>query len=288
MTVKDLFNRLDAYRTNYASRDGEDGLVKYLVETFDVPSTCLEVGASDGKTQSNTLYLREKLQWEALLIEPPGKSFDKLKELKEKNSHIHCGFIESAGENSLDSISKKYFAKIGVLSLDIDGNELEIFQKMETRPSIVVIEYNRYFPPHVDYNDPSGTTFFRHSAKAVERVGRTKQYRPVAVTKDNVILLDEALIVPGKENAVPNLPVEALFDYKNDRSKLRLGGLLVGSKQYTTRYLHTEKPTFLTKLANITLTFLALYKQACRRKTHLRFSIPENVARQIKEAGLFV
>jgi hypothetical protein len=283
----DRFGRLDQYRWNYSSRDGEDGIVKYLIDSFTVKPCCVEVGASDGKTQSNTLYLREKRGWEALLIEPPGASFEKLKTIKEDKTHIVCGFIEHEGDHSLDTFCGKFFSEIGVLSLDIDGNELEIFQNMKMRPSIVVIEYNRSFPCFIDYQDPPSRKFFRHSAKAVERVARGKGYRPVAVTKDNVVLLDEKLIVAGKESLVPNLPVEALFDFKKD-SKLRYNGLLIGCKQYTTRYVFTKKPNFMMRLINIALTAHALYKQLYNRKRHLQFSIPEDVCLKIENSGLYL
>lgn len=49
----------------------------------------LDIGANDGKTFSNSLKLIE-LGWNAVLIEPSPKAFDKLINLHKENTKVHC------------------------------------------------------------------------------------------------------------------------------------------------------------------------------------------------------
>ena len=54
---------------------GEVKILKNLVKKFDIPKTCVEFGAYDGVTNSNTNYFWEKQKFRALLIEPNEKLF---------------------------------------------------------------------------------------------------------------------------------------------------------------------------------------------------------------------
>jgi len=50
-----IVNTLDGYRANRTSQHGEDGVIAYLTRVFpNIPKICLEVGAGDGFTLSNT------------------------------------------------------------------------------------------------------------------------------------------------------------------------------------------------------------------------------------------
>lgn len=42
----------------------------------------VEMGANDGVTQSNTLYLEQRLHWAGLLIKPIKHNFEKLKKIE--------------------------------------------------------------------------------------------------------------------------------------------------------------------------------------------------------------
>jgi hypothetical protein len=60
--------RLDCYRSNITSQHGENGIIAYLLSAYpNIAKVCLEVGASDGLTNSNT-YPLWAAGWQALLI----------------------------------------------------------------------------------------------------------------------------------------------------------------------------------------------------------------------------
>jgi hypothetical protein len=78
-------------------------------------------------------------------------------------------------------------AEFDLLSLDVDMNTYELWAGLaEFRPRVIVVEYNGYFPPDIDWRVDyrpdakwDGTTYFGASLKAFERLGRERGYRLV-------------------------------------------------------------------------------------------------------------
>jgi hypothetical protein len=161
---------LDRYRRDITSQCGEDGVIEHLLTLLpDTPKTCLEVGAGDGAHLSNTNTLWTQKGWRALLIEgvPLGVEMIEKRAAGNKNVTAVCAFITPAGESSIDAIIKRtnFPAHLGVLSLDIDSNDLEVLESLrDTTADIVVIEFNHEIPAAIDYRDLPGDVFFRHSA----------------------------------------------------------------------------------------------------------------------------
>jgi len=222
---EDPWRRLDRYRKNYTSQNGEDGIIEKLLEILpETPKVCLEVGAYDGKDMSNTYRLWNACGWKAILIEASTSRFAEL----EKNA---SGFpdvvtlntmIAPTGKQSLFQLLSDLGqpTHLGVLSLDIDANELDFLENFDGLiADIVVVEFNYDFPSDVVYTDLPGDVFFRHSAKAVEVSAGRLGYRVVACAGPNAILVRNAAIPPEALAMLPDLPIEAMFDYGFARKK---------------------------------------------------------------------
>lgn len=276
--------RLNKFRGNFASKDGEDGILSYLLKHFKVNKTCLEVGAWDGVEGSNTLYLRKLHSFSSILIETDEALYSKLELLADNKTFTYKKYISAKGQDAIDYFVNKHFKNLGVLSLDIDSNDLEIFENLTHNPTIVIIEYNRKFPPHIDYQDPPNMVYFRHSAKAVERVAIKKGYRVVASSADNLILLNKDVINKKNERLIPNLSVEKILDTPK---KNKLG--LIPCKQWTYRYLTMKKPNIFFKgffIFIFAFKFLQNIKRGIRYQKS--FILPKAVISKIKERGLFI
>jgi len=79
------------------SQLNEDELVSNYFKSF--VGTVLDIGANDGKTLSNSLFLIEK-GWTAHLIEPNNKAYTSLISLHEGNENVFCypiGLSETDG-----------------------------------------------------------------------------------------------------------------------------------------------------------------------------------------------
>jgi hypothetical protein len=283
---------LDRHRRDITSQCGEDGVIEHLLTLLPAtPKTCLEVGAGDGATLSNTNTLWSQKNWRALLIEgvPQGVELIEKSAGGNKNVTAVCAFISATGPDSIDAIVKRanFPAHLGVLSLDIDSNDLEVLENLrDTTADIVVIEFNHEIPAGIDYRDLPGDVFFRHSAKAVERVGKTKGYRLVACTGPNAILVREAAIKGEAAKQLPAIPVDQAFDraFVEGRRKLRS---VVQSKFITEELATVGKPNALLAAYVKTNVLLRKLRRRARGRTP-GAQITEARRENLRRAGLWI
>jgi hypothetical protein len=169
------------------SQNGEDGV---LAKIFDLIQPecrfCVDFGAYDGITGSNTYLLR--LQgWRGLLLD---------RRFESPEQGIHKEFITA--ENITD-IFDKYNIPLdfGLLSIDIDYNDFYVWKGIDDkyRPAVVVIEYNATHLPHEDkvvkyrpFYVGDTTNYFGASILALYHLGKAKGYSLVYAEKAGVNL----------------------------------------------------------------------------------------------------
>lgn len=157
--------------TNNAYSELGQDLVILLLTNFKRNGICVEIGASDGITCSNTKMLEEKYEWTGLLVEPNPKHYESLKfrdfnisfsAVAEKNAPIYLydkgslsftsikkrsGHKAVAGR-TLESLLRQYFNPsftIDFLSIDIEGQEFEVllnFEFSKWQIMYFIIEHN--------------------------------------------------------------------------------------------------------------------------------------------------
>lgn len=145
--------KINDYRKNIFSQNGEDGVIEYILERL--PSKdgwCCEFGAWDGKYLSNTYNLVESKGYKAVYIEGDAKRFQDLLVNSQQNNNIVPiqRFVGYEGEDKLDNIlsSTKITQDFDLLSIDVDGIDYLIWKSLETyRPKVVVIEINSSIRP---------------------------------------------------------------------------------------------------------------------------------------------
>ena len=133
------------YRKSIYSQWGEEGILEKIIKDLELKNLeVCEFGASDGQTNSNTFYFAENFNAKTLLIESNQEYGNKLNKLSKKFSNIL--FINKAvdlTENKLDNFlaENKFKRDFDILSIDIDSNDLEIWESIKYfKPKIVVIE----------------------------------------------------------------------------------------------------------------------------------------------------
>ena len=127
------------------SQSGDDGIIQYLIHKVDIPNkTFIEFGV-ENYVESNTRFLLKNDNWSGLLIDGGQKSIDYIKAddiyYQHKLEVIHS-FITAENINEL--ITRGGLSgEIGLLSVDIDGNDYWIWKAIQVvQPVIVVVEYN--------------------------------------------------------------------------------------------------------------------------------------------------
>jgi hypothetical protein len=191
---------LKEYSKNVYSQTGEDGIIQEILirieSKFGLDKWCVEFGAWDGVHLSNTCRLIREEDYRAVLIEAnPRKIKDLCRNFPSNKVIKICSYVEFEGENSLDSILRKTDIppNFDFLSIDIDGNDIHIFDSIQFyRPKIVSIEYNPTIPVEVDFFQKYDPRLSHGSScLSIVKLAEAKGYMVAAITDLNVILVDQ-------------------------------------------------------------------------------------------------
>ncbi len=130
------------------SQFGEDGIISWLVSQIrDIDKVFVEIGTQD-YWEANTRYLLKSKKWKGYLIEGSSHYVAKIKKQRtywQNNVKAIEAFVNK--DNINDVIKKNINEKnIGLLSIDIDGNDYWVLEKINTlSPTFIVCEYNSIF-----------------------------------------------------------------------------------------------------------------------------------------------
>lgn len=165
------------------SQSNEDAVIEAIFQLIGVGNkVCMEFGATDGEFCSNTAYLWQSLGWSAVLVESEPSLFRKLQNLTAKFPMVEAyeGFVE----NPDDFIPEP----IDFISIDVDGEDFNIWERSQVPHRVVCIEHNPTFPPEVEFH---GGQWMGASAASLVRLGQDKGYKFLMTTKTNCFFVRE-------------------------------------------------------------------------------------------------
>lgn len=149
------------------SQWGEDGIIQYLLHHVSIERPIFVEFGVENYTESNTRFLLTNNQWAGLVIDGSPDNIDYIRRDQiywASNLKAVHSFITKENINEL--LSKNGVSgDIGLLSVDIDGNDYWVWQAIDTiSPRIVICEYNSLFGPTVEVTIPYDAAFFRDAA----------------------------------------------------------------------------------------------------------------------------
>ena len=186
------------------SQWGEDGIIQYLINKLPIKNKVfIEFGVED-YTEANTRFLLENDNWSGLVMDGSTININKI-----KNDQIYWKYDLSVKDifitkNNIDFIIDNYIKEnnfnkeIGLLSVDIDGNDYYIWDAINSiDPVIVVCEYNSIFGNVYSYTVPYDDSFVRTqkhysnlyfgaSIQAFCMLAKSKGYEFIGVNKNCV------------------------------------------------------------------------------------------------------
>lgn len=176
------------------SQWGEDGIIDHLVtQARPAAKTFIEFGVED-YTEANTLFLLKHRGWRGLVIDGSPDNIESIRRghvLWKHDLYSDCSFVT---RDNINEIFRRngFSGDIGLLSIDIDGNDYWIWEAIDViRPSIVVAEYSSLFGPTATISTPYRADFRRSRAhasnlyygasiSALDHIARARGYSLVA------------------------------------------------------------------------------------------------------------
>jgi len=151
------------------SQFGDDGIIQYLLQQVDIPEdkrTFIEFGVQDYQ-ESNTRFLLMNDNWSGLILDCSVGNIDKIVADAQFWRHdltAVAAFIDRDNVNDLFA-RNGFKGEIGLLSVDIDGNDYWVWEAIDVvNPIIVVCEYNSVFGAEHAVTIPYDPAFQRGAA----------------------------------------------------------------------------------------------------------------------------
>ena len=226
------------------SQWGEDGIVQYLINKLPIENEVfIEFGVED-YTESNTRFLLENDNWSGLVMDG---SYENIKSIKKSEIYWKHDLVAKEVFITRDNIdpiiddfiqNNNFKKEIGLLSVDIDGNDYFIWDAIKSiDPIIVICEYNSVFGKKYSCTVPYDEAFVRTkkhysnlyfgaSIQALCKLAKLKGYEFIGTNKNSV----NAFFVK-KEYACKYIPElittieESVFDSKFRESRDENGKL---------------------------------------------------------------
>lgn len=133
------------------SQFGDDGIIQFLINKIELDykyHNFIEFGVENYK-EANTRFLLVNNNWSGLIIDSSEKNINEIKNSNyfwKYNLEVRNNFITRENINIIIKDSKLNKEHIGILSIDIDGNDYWVWKEINViDPIIVIIEYNSSF-----------------------------------------------------------------------------------------------------------------------------------------------
>jgi hypothetical protein len=147
----------------------EDGIIQYLTSHVPIENkTFIEFGVEDYE-ESNTRFLLLNNHWQGMVLDACESDIRYIQTDRiywQFDLQAKCAWITKENINSL-LLAAGFSEDLGLLSIDIDGNEYWIWEAIQSvKPRIVIIEYNSVFglqPVSVPYKEDFRKISAHHS-----------------------------------------------------------------------------------------------------------------------------
>jgi len=220
------------------SQFGDDGIIQYLIARLGIPpelSTFVEFGVQD-YSESNTRFLLLNDNWRGLVMDGDKGNMESLRARDMYWRHDLTALCRWVDRDNINAILEEsgFAGPLGILSIDIDGNDYWVWQRVTAvQPVIVIAEYNSVFGARQAITVPYDRAFDRTMAHysnlywgaslaALASVARSKGYALVGsnLAGNNAYFVHESYV--GKGGVVAVSPeqgyVESRFRESRDRN----------------------------------------------------------------------
>jgi hypothetical protein len=165
---KNSVESLDEVEFQVFSQRGEDGVIQYLISKIDIPNPVFVEFGVETYTESNTRFLMMNNNWSGLVIDGSKSNIDFIKKDFVYWKYDLTAIQSFITKDNIDALIGDYVGNvrdIGLLSVDIDGNDYWVWESISCiNPRIVICEYNSVFGPKEKLSVPYDPAFVRSRA----------------------------------------------------------------------------------------------------------------------------
>lgn len=232
LSQQDVSENINDHEFQVFSKAGEDGIIQYLIRKVPIENEIFVEFGVENYRESNTRFLLENNNWSGLVVDSSEKYISDIKKDSiywEYDLKAVCEFINRDNINCI--LTKNGISgDIGLLSIDIDGNDYWVWENIKSvNPRIVICEYNHIFGPSVRVVVPYAPYFnrteahfsnlyFGASIAALEELAKRKGYSLVASNSNshNAFFVRNDVIGKLQVKTAKEAYVEAKFRESRD------------------------------------------------------------------------
>ncbi len=149
------------------SQWGDDGIIQWLIRNIDFPHrTFIEFGVED-YNESNTRFLLMNDNWSGLIMDGSEKQIGRIQKEQYYWRHELTAKAVFIDRDNIDGLiaSSGFEREVGILSVDIDGNDYWVLKAIKSiDPVVLILEYNSVFGPDRAISVPYNPSFQRTQA----------------------------------------------------------------------------------------------------------------------------
>ena len=161
---KQFVKSLDEVEFQVFSQRGEDGIIQYIINKIEIPNKIFIEFGVETYTESNTRFLLFNNNWSGLVIDGSNENINFIKKDLIYWKYDLVAINSFITKDNINNLIKAYVKTpdIGLLSIDIDGNDYWIWESIDCiNPRVIVCEYNSVFGNKKKVTVPYKTDFVR-------------------------------------------------------------------------------------------------------------------------------
>jgi hypothetical protein len=150
-----------------SSQFGDDGIIQYVIRAASaVADSFIEFGV-ESYQEANTRFLLVNDNWRGLVIDGSAENVAHIRRQPLYWRHDLTAVHAFVDRDNINELFRKngFSGAIGILSIDIDGNDYWVWDAIDcVEPAIVIAEYNSVFGPSLAVTVPYDPAFVRTRA----------------------------------------------------------------------------------------------------------------------------
>lgn len=232
--TKGILEELSEAEFKVYSQFGDDGIIQYLIHNIRIKKdeeNFIEIGVENYR-EANTRFLLVNNNWRGLIIDARKEYIDSVRKDDIHWKHDLTAVNAFVTRKNINKIIKEnsFEKNVGLLSIDIDGNDYWIWKAVRIKPAIVIIEYNSVFGKRsavtVPYKEKFNRTkehysnlFFGASLKALVNLSKEKGYVFVGTNSagNNAYFVKKSRVEKVKRMTINNGFVKSRFRESRDK-----------------------------------------------------------------------